>query len=333
MSDTIFFWDTSSWDSTPTSRDGIAVFGSKLTDGDHFYANPSFVTKMNAMRSFGVDTFFAYHVLWGNASITNQAAWFLELLQTRLPWWDDPGVTFFVMSDDEPFGYNQAPTVSQVNSFHDAIVNQSQGKLGPWQQSGYMPQWHYGSAVSLLEYLWWQSNYGTNPVGHYPDVYPGNGSDRWNGPRHMDLLQYGSNTIIASQTTSDASAFRGTLSDFKSLLGGNVPTLDSTDLANIQTACLRAIADIYNRAAARSDSTGRNFSNDVWAVQLSGDGFPTTSGDTPIAGALKARFDAIDAQQAAMKAQLDAIQAALADAGAATGGTGTFTFTTVAPTP
>src|SRR5258706_2043512 len=125
MSDTTFGWDTSGWDSIPTSRDGLDFFTCKLTDGDHYYENPTFAAKLNAMKGFGVPILGAYHVLWGNASIQNQVAWFIQSLDKRVPWWRDFGC-FIVQSDDEPFyNYQTAPSIAQINQFHDLCVAQS----------------------------------------------------------------------------------------------------------------------------------------------------------------------------------------------------------------
>lgn len=218
---TIFGWDTSSHDDTPASRDGLQFFTCKLTDGDHYYENPSFATKLNAMKGFGVEVLGAYHVLWGNKSIANQVAWFIQMLDARIPWWRDFEY-FICQSDDEPFytGVQTAPSIAQINEFHDRVQTVSNGKLTAPRNLAYAPGWVYGSGIGSLKYPWWQSAYGNNPAGHYPTIYPGDTSSRWNGAKVPFFLQYGSNAIIAGQTTSDANAFRGTLDDLKAALGG-----------------------------------------------------------------------------------------------------------------
>ncbi len=59
----------------------------------------------------------------------------------------------------------------------------------------------------------WVSHYGqTNQRGNYRDIYPGNSSTRWDyplGDRKPDILQYGSNGVIAGQAV-DVNAFKGT---------------------------------------------------------------------------------------------------------------------------
>lgn len=300
MTGTTFFWDTSSHDSTPTSRDNIDVFGCKLTDGNHFYENPTYATKMNAMKGFGVDTFFAYHVLWGNADINAQAAWFLQRIAAVTPWYDDPGITFFVMSDDEPFGYNMRPSIAQVNQFHDYIVAHSPLLIAK-RNKAYAPHWSYGSGVRQLRYGWWQSDYGANPAGPYRAVYPGNLSSRWDTEPNMEILQYGSNTIIAGQTTSDASGYRGTLADFKAALGVD-------DMTPEQANQLQAV---YQAVFSGGSSCGMSVPTDP--------NEPNQQFPKPAANAILPKLsdmlrwqDATEARLTAMENLLDEILAAIA---------------------
>jgi len=219
---TVYGWDTSSHDDTPTSLDGLSFFTCKITDGDHWYENSTATAKLTAMRDFGCPILGTYHVLWGNASIANQAAWYIQTMDKRIPWWRDFPY-WICQSDNEPFGYNVKPTISQINEFHDRVIDLSNGKLPFERHMGYTPQWVYGAGVAQQKVAWWQSNYGTNPTGWYQTVYNntvGNSSSKWNGPKEIMFLQYGSNTTIAGQTTSDANAFRGSLEDLKKVLGG-----------------------------------------------------------------------------------------------------------------
>jgi hypothetical protein len=291
---TVFGWDTSSWDATPASRDGIDVFTCKLTDGDHFYENPTFAAKMNAMRGFGVTVMGAYHVLWGNKSIANQVAWYIQMLDARIPWWRDFEY-FICQSDCEPFYSGQTPpTVPQINEFHDRVIDASGGKIDSLKNEAYAPKWVYGSALTGLKYRWWQSDYGSNPTGHYPDIYPGDSSPRWTGPIPAFFLQYGSNAIIAGQTTSDANAFRGTLDDLHAALGGDM----TAPFNDAQMAQLKAAPWSY---------TGRGFANN----DLTPEGnISTLRAFDEILTAARAQADAfaaIDASLADIKAAIVAL--------------------------
>jgi hypothetical protein len=228
--DTTFGTDQSSWDNTLTSKDGIEVVIVKLSDGDHFYENPSFAAKLTAARDLGCTVLGGYHVLWGNQSIANQAAWWWQLLNQRLPWWSEH--PFICMSDNEPFGYNQPPTIAQVNEFHDRIIVLSGGRITAALSWGYSPDWHYGTLINSQRYPWWASSYGTNPVGPYRAVYPGNASPRWvgvNSARHADALQYASNATVDGLTTCDVSALVGNLTDVLARLGAAQPPAPTGD--------------------------------------------------------------------------------------------------------
>jgi len=223
---TVFGWDTSSHDDTPASLDGLSFFTCKITDGDHYYENPTAAAKLNAMKGFGCEILGTYHVLWGNRSIGNQAAWYIQMMDARIPWWRDFPY-FICQSDNEPFYSGQTvPSIAQINEFHHRVADLSGGKIPLPRSFGYSPKWVYGAALSGQEVGWWQSDYGSNPSGHYPSVYPGDQSSRWSPSvsKSVFFLQYGSNTTIAGQTTSDANAFRGSLDDLKTALGGDMGT-------------------------------------------------------------------------------------------------------------
>ena len=220
---TVYVTDWSNHNSgalTQAQADGLVSFWHKTTDGDHWYADPFFQPHCDMARSLGVDSLGGYHVLWGNRDLTSQARWFVDRVRAQAP---DARV---FMSDNEPFGYNVAPTIDQVNAFNLAVVDYA---LIPSSSAlAYCPQWFYGSAISGLRYPWVQSNYGPNPSGPYRSVYEqtvGDQSNRWSGPTAMPFLQYGSRTDVG-----DANAFRGSAADFFAFLGQSTPTRKGTDV-------------------------------------------------------------------------------------------------------
>ena len=212
-------WDTSHYDDPPTSRDGIDFFSHKLTDGDHYYEDPEYTASMNAMRGLGVEVLGAYHVLHGKQSISNQVDWFIQRATALTPWWHDEPDWFWQL-DCEPFTYLVRPTIDECNQAADLLVQRTGRRAqAVW---GYLAPWSYGVDVQRFKYPFWNSNYGTNPTGPYRNVYPGNSSSRWiGGGRRADILQYGSNTIIAGQTTCDANAYAGTLDQLKTFIRGS----------------------------------------------------------------------------------------------------------------
>jgi hypothetical protein len=220
--DTAFGWDTSHYDAPPTSRDGLSNFLHKLTDGDHYYEDPEFKSSIEAARSFGIPSLGAYHVLHGGRSIQNQATWLLQRLDALIPWWRKHPC-FNIMADAEPFNYLTTPTIAEVNGFLAAVRAAAPDAVVWEREFSYTPQWHYGQSLTGLLYRWWSSKYGSNPVGPYRSIYPGNTSARWSGPVNPFYLQYGSNATIAGQTTCDANAFRGSEEDMLRALAVKVP--------------------------------------------------------------------------------------------------------------
>jgi hypothetical protein len=222
---TTFGWDASSWDSVPKSRDGLDFYTHKITDGDHFYVDTTFPNHIAAARGLGIPVLGSYHVLHGQRNITSQADWWISLVNGYAPWWRSQPAWIW-QCDAEPFGYNITPSVDEINALGDLVCQ----RLGIPSSSyvAYAPQWVYGAELKKLRYRQWQSNYGSNPSGPYRALYPGDTSTQWAGPVDPIILQYGSNSVIAGQTTSDANAYRGTVDQLIADLGGNVTTLDST---------------------------------------------------------------------------------------------------------
>lgn len=76
----------------------------------------------------------------------------------------------------------------------------------------------------------------------------------------------------------------------------------------IRAAVKQAAYELANSVTNPVTPTDRNYRNDLWAAQQSGDGFPTDAGATPggSSGALKVHLDAIVADLAQIKAALAA---------------------------
>jgi glycosyl hydrolase family 25 len=223
---TTYGWDQSHYDEPMKSRDGIDYVTHKITEGDHWYEDSEYKSAIDAASAFGVSILGSYHVQHGSRSVSNQADWWVSRVNALTPWWHDHYCWTWQI-DAEKFSYMTAPTIDEVNALGDAIV--ARAKCSPERVIAYAPAWLYGSNLRRLRYALWQSNYGSNPVGPYRSVYPGDLSTRWAAPISPLILQYGSNTIIAGQTTCDANAYRGTLEDLeqalKAIQGGEVTML------------------------------------------------------------------------------------------------------------
>lgn len=90
-----------------------------------------------------------------------------------------------------------------------------------------------------LGYLW-VSNYGHNRTGAPRVTYDrdgGNGHSGWRyplGDRRPDILQFGSNGIVAGKHPVDVNAFRGSLDELAAIF--NPPTSSKEDSVNAEQA-------------------------------------------------------------------------------------------------
>lgn len=237
-SDTIFGWDASDYDYGRGSMDlgaaradGIDFATFKITEGTHrTHVNGGrFLT---GMRDHGTPFLGGYMVPrtpgnGGNGSVAQQVDFFLSAIDRLVPWLPTyPGRA--VQVDTEHWG---DPVYDAVPAW---VGREAASRLRDrgWPVLHYCPKWSYGKD-DAGPYPLWASNYGTNPIAHYRELYPGNNSPRW-GPygnplRTPSILQYGSKTIIGTQHTCDANAFRGSLTDFARLLGASAPVTPDAD--------------------------------------------------------------------------------------------------------
>jgi len=235
----IFGNDSSSHNQPLASRDGLDFYTHKATDGQRWYLDPAYASHMAQARSLGIPVLGSYHVLWGGkADLGAQADWWLETVNRLTPWWRDQ-VAWIWQCDAEPFGYNTKPTIYQVNTFGDMICSRAQIPAASYL--AYAPNWAYGSSLTGLRYRLWQSNYGNNPSGWYKNIYPGDGSTRWNAPVSPLVLQYGSRATVGGRSPMDANAVRGTLAEFIATLGGSAMLTDEDIDRVVNAICLKPV--------------------------------------------------------------------------------------------
>jgi hypothetical protein len=255
--DTTFGWDASHYDAPPTSRDGIDFYVHKACEGHRYYTDNEYGASLNAARKLGIPVLGAYFVPHGGTT-ADQVAFLVEVLDKETPWWRTYPA-WMLQIDAEKFEYmDRAPTIAEVNAFADEYVRRT-GRPAS-SVFAYAPKWLYGDKVSGLRYAVWASAYGSNPAGHYPDVYPGNGSSRWAayGGKTPTILQYGSRTTIAGQTTCDANAFRGTLAELAALVTGDDMNWDDKigGTANKDRTFRQVLQDLSNERDWRHEPAG-----------------------------------------------------------------------------
>lgn len=272
-------WDASNYDNPPGARDGIDFYTHKLSDGDHYYADPKYTAAMEAARALGVPILGAYHVLHGGRSISAQGAWMIQLADQRTPWWRTHPYWVWQL-DAEPFAYLTRPTIEECNAFCAYMVANTGVPVR--SMLGYLPAWSYGTQVQQLAYPWWASSYVTGS-GPYQALYPGNSSGRWvGGGRHADILQYTSSAVIAGQTTSDANAFAGSLDQLKAFLRPDIPTPPLTEDDDMKLWYVRSGANVQ-RYTGGTRTPVTDLANDAyWALGIAGaTGGPTVHPEDP----------------------------------------------------
>lgn len=149
---------------------------------------------------------------------------FIARLDDQCPGWRDG--PFILQTDCEIWGGDRStlPGKSDIAAFCDRL-RERMPKLRPIV---YAPKWAYGNSLAGLAYPLWASAY-VNGAGSAVGLYPGDGSSKWGAYSSQTpaILQYTSSATIAGQTTCDANAFRGTLTELTALLApGWATTLD-----------------------------------------------------------------------------------------------------------
>jgi hypothetical protein len=156
----------------------------------------------------------AYWVLYPGSPASRADAFIARLDDACPGWRDEP---FMLQADCEQWNGNKAttPSITEINTFCARLED----RLPKLQPVVYAPKWVYGSKVSGLTNPLWASAYVLGS-GSFKDLYPGDSSSRWAayGGKGPAILQYTSSATIGGQTTCDANAFKGTLTQLKALV-------------------------------------------------------------------------------------------------------------------
>jgi hypothetical protein len=248
---TLWGWDASHYDAVPTGRtvvnEGITFMTHKAGGDAHDAELKAWWTAMLPVR--GQVMLGAYWVLrpdrWDGAAADARA--FLSTLDDDCPGWRNG--PFILQLDCEKWNDDPAtvPTKAEIQVFCQAL-RKAAPKLMPIV---YAPEWVYADKLSGLGYPTWASSYVTGS-GYASKLYPGDTSSRWSayGNQVPAILQFTSSATIAGQTTCDANAYRGTITDLLTLLapgwgtGAPTPPKESTPVATEPAATLND-ADLH----------------------------------------------------------------------------------------
>lgn len=222
---TVHGWDASdydygrgSMDLAAAQRDGIEFFTFKATESNNV-KHGHYGQAMTNAKNAGISFLGAYHVVRSSPSAASQVDYFLAYVNAATPWWKDFSGWFFQV-DLEKWPYD-AVAASKGEEFADILEQRTGRKALIYASKG-----QYGDSLNGTSHPLWNANYGGNQVLTYRTAYVNRGGD--NGPGWFKysgvaprIWQYGSNTIIGSQHTCDANAFKGTTSDFAAMIGGS----------------------------------------------------------------------------------------------------------------
>jgi len=253
-------WDRGGMDIAGAEREGIAFMTHKLGEGSN-YTDSRFddywarVTKTDIIPG-------AYYVLHrGNA--VAQADRFIAMLDAKAKGWRDRD--FILQADCESWngGAIPEPTPGDIEAFCDRLA----AKAPQCRPVVYAPKWVYQNRLINLSYSLWASNYGTNTVGAFKSLYPGDTSSRWGAysGRTPAILQYGSKLRIAGQGSCDANGFRGDRAEFIKLVSNR--TSEEIDVEQKE----KLLANTGSPGRTIGDFLGdvQNFRNQ-WVTKLGG---------------------------------------------------------------
>jgi lysozyme len=212
---TVLGIDVSKWQAglslASVKAQGYRYVIAKCTEGQG-YVDPEY----DAFRAqaVGAQTLFAaYHWLWSDSTASAQAHNLASHIgDKRIP----------VMIDCEPVEdppgsghYISTPDLPKCAAFRDECHAR-----GMRVTLLYLPHWYWQwiRSPSLATWTVVASIYGPNNVGTGTDLYPGDGSTRWDayGGRTPALLQFGSRGRINGYPDDvDLDAWRGTFADLK----------------------------------------------------------------------------------------------------------------------
>ena len=291
---TIFGWDSSHYDGHLTrailqrARDeGIVFWSHKLGQGSTNtdpLAAEAFANAQGLFRVIG-----GYYWIEHGADMVAEAKRCISLADQVAPYWR--GFDGWVWQIDAERDSNGLPTKGEIDTFGSYLQDQTNKFVVAYASAGM-----YGDTLSGLPFALWNAHYGSNPVGGFKTIYPGDHSAGWDAysGQTPKLLQYGSNATIAGLTTCDADAFRGTIDDLLALVtgqsgSGDVPpsggdvALDDADKAWMTKTINDAVATVARQVwgwdpnvagqaglgtpAWRSDAATNSTASYAWGVR------------------------------------------------------------------
>lgn len=225
---TLYLWDMSHYDAPSIGGalgEGISVITHKA-GGDAIDPElPAWWAGVRTLPSSVVlGTYWvARPDLYG--PVTGARNW-LAHVDSICPGWDQRDA--FVWQVDAEI-WNGDPATRPGLAWLNQMVAELVARIPDYQPIVYASRGQYGNALAGLRAPLWNANYPSNAPLGFKAAYAHAGGDTGPGWGKYSgqvpaVWQYSSSTVIGGQGTSDASAFRGTLAEFKQLItpGGDM---------------------------------------------------------------------------------------------------------------
>jgi len=205
-------------------KEGIVFVTAKIGEGGN-YDDPADAGTLTAARDAGIPVLGGYYVpRTPGISIADQVDHCIKLLDRGIPWWRDFD-NYFHQVDLERWKIDNVAAKYGIE-----FGNRIQDKTGH-RAAMYASKGQYGDQLTAWEGILWNANYPSSRQAGFKELYVGAGGD--NGPGWAsysgredgaEFWQYASSATIAGKTTCDANAFRGTLPELITLIGGKTMT-------------------------------------------------------------------------------------------------------------
>lgn len=219
-----FDWSRGPMDFAAAAAAGIQFVTHKAAEGAST-VHDKFGEAMRRANAAGIPILGAYHVVRTGPTTASQVSHLLATCDRLWPAWRTHPYFLFQV-DLEKWPYDAVPAVKGID-FGKALAAKVPNRIVMYASKG-----QYGNELAGCPFELWNASYGSNLKVPFAAGYPGDSSSRWAAysGKVPVFLQYGSNTIIGRQSTCDANAYRGSLTQLKTFIGGAAATTTSTSI-------------------------------------------------------------------------------------------------------
>lgn len=249
---TIFGWDMSNWDNPSIGNavgEGFAFIthkaGGDTRDGDQELGAWWRSVKGTDPAKTLLGTYWVPRPdMYPNAA-SEPGRW-LAMLDANCPGWRDRPHMLQIDAERWPAGDQTKPSKAYIQS----IASRLRGLMPKLVPIVYASAGQYGNSLTGLGLPLWNANYPSSMTGAASAIYAHVGGDSGPGWRVYSgqtpaIWQFTSSATIAGQTTCDANAYRGTLTQLTALVapGWSVPDVELTDKYGDDAWPGRTVAD------------------------------------------------------------------------------------------